>query len=133
MTEEEAKKVEVEVEVTKAAPAKENAAEEKAVIPATEPPAAQEKPPAPADDSKALAIVEKVADKSTPEKPIAEKQGGSSIRDLALARVETEKRNSLIKAWEDNEKAKADNNHGSVDIKFCSIQIKIRKVIKQTR
>jgi hypothetical protein len=58
MTEEEAKKVEVEVEVTKAAPAKENAAEEKAVIPATEPPAAQEKPPAPADDSKALAIVE---------------------------------------------------------------------------
>ncbi|AQK45055.1 remorin isoform X1 [Zea mays] len=106
MTEEEAKKVEVEVEVTKAAPAKENAAEEKAVIPATEPPAAQEKPPAPADDSKALAIVE---NKSTPEKPIAEKQGGSSIRDLALARVETEKRNSLIKAWEDNEKAKADN------------------------
>lgn len=69
MAEEEAKKV--EVEVTKepepapapapapeaaAEPAKEDVAEEKAVIPATEPPAADEKPPA--DDSKALAIVE---------------------------------------------------------------------------
>jgi hypothetical protein len=70
MAEEEAKKVEVEVTKDKepeAAPApaeaepeaaKEDVAEEKAVIPATEPPAAEEKPPAPADDSKALAIVE---------------------------------------------------------------------------
>jgi len=57
---EEAKKVEVEVakepEAAPAAePAKEDVAEEKAVIPATEPPAAEEKPAA---DSKALAIVE---------------------------------------------------------------------------
>ena len=63
MAEEEAKKVEVEVTKDKepeAAPApteaepeaaKEDVAEEKAVIPATE-------PPAPADDSKALAIIE---------------------------------------------------------------------------
>uniref|UniRef100_A0A453CFB0 Remorin C-terminal domain-containing protein n=1 Tax=Aegilops tauschii subsp. strangulata TaxID=200361 RepID=A0A453CFB0_AEGTS len=29
--------------------------------------------------------------------------------DLALARVESEKRNSLIKAWEENEKTKAEN------------------------
>lgn len=62
MAEEEAKKVEVEVtQEPEAAPAaaaeavKEDVAEEKAVIPATEPPAADEKP---ADDSKALAIVE---------------------------------------------------------------------------
>jgi len=64
MAEEEAKKVEVEVEVAQepeaapapaAEPAKEDVAEEKAVIPATEPPAAEEKPAA---DSKALAIVE---------------------------------------------------------------------------
>lgn len=29
--------------------------------------------------------------------------------DAVLARVETEKRMSLIKAWEENEKAKAEN------------------------
>jgi len=67
MAEEAAKKVEVEVtkdkepeaapaEAVPEAAAKEDVAEEKAVIPATEPPAAEEKPPA--DDSKALAIVE---------------------------------------------------------------------------
>jgi hypothetical protein len=63
MAEEEAKKVEVEVaQEPEAAPAaepakeaKEDVAEEKAVIPASEPPVAEEKP---ADDSKALAIVE---------------------------------------------------------------------------
>jgi hypothetical protein len=61
MAEEAAKKVEVEVaKEPEAAPAaaeapKEDVAEEKAVIPASEPPAAEEKP---ADDSKALAIVE---------------------------------------------------------------------------
>lgn len=32
--------------------------------------------------------------------------------DIALARVETEKRNSLIKAWEENEKTKAENKYG---------------------
>ncbi|XP_038688238.1 remorin 1.4-like isoform X2 [Tripterygium wilfordii] len=34
---------------------------------------------------------------------------GSVDRDAALSRVETEKRLALIKAWEDNEKAKSDN------------------------
>lgn len=31
------------------------------------------------------------------------------ISDAVLARVESEKRLALIKAWEENEKAKADN------------------------
>lgn len=71
-------------------------AEEKAVIP----PPSEEK----ADDSKALAVVEKVAD------VLSEKStGGSTERDAQLARLETEKRMSLIKAWEENEKAKAEN------------------------
>ncbi|ONM15490.1 Remorin family protein [Zea mays] len=123
MAEEEAKKVEVEVTKEPEAAAKEDVADDKAVIPATDPPP----PPPPADDSKALAIVEKVADEPAPEKPAPAKQGGSNDRDLALARVETEKRNSLIKAWEENEKTKAENNQGSVDIKFCSVQTKTRK------
>ncbi|KAJ8766160.1 hypothetical protein K2173_021677 [Erythroxylum novogranatense] len=35
--------------------------------------------------------------------------GGSVDREVVLAKVETEKRFSLIKAWEENEKAKIDN------------------------
>ncbi|XP_066332166.1 remorin-like isoform X1 [Miscanthus floridulus] len=90
------KKAEVE-----AAPAVETAAKavaaEEAVVPAPGPPAG---------DSKALVVVDKVADKpcvvnNTPR--------NSNDRDIALAKVEIEKRNSLIKAWEENEKAKADN------------------------
>ncbi|KAL6320608.1 hypothetical protein AAG906_008608 [Vitis piasezkii] len=73
--------------------------EEKAVIPPAPPP--EEKP----DETKALAIVEKV-----PE-PIEEKgsEGGSVNRDAVLARVATEKRLSLIRAWEESEKCKAEN------------------------
>jgi hypothetical protein len=107
MAAEEAKKVEVEAtkepepaaatEPVAEAP-KEDVAEEKAVIPSPKPPA---------DDSKALVIVEKVADEPAAEKPADEKKGGSNDRDIALARVETEKRNSLIKAWEENEKTKS--------------------------
>ncbi|XP_062222634.1 remorin-like [Phragmites australis] len=58
-----------------------------------------------AGDSKAL-VVENVANKPPAEKNI---QRNSNDRDIALAKVETEKRNSLIKAWEVNEKAKAEN------------------------
>lgn len=36
--------------------------------------------------------------------------------DLALARVESEKRNSLIKAWEENEKTKAENKYITIYI-----------------
>ena len=54
-----------------------------------------------------------VADEPVAEKPTDEKaaHGGSNDRDLALARVESEKRNSLIKAWEENEKTKAENKY----------------------
>ncbi len=74
-------------------------AEEKAVIPPAPPP--EEKP----DDSKALAVVEKVPE-STEGKG---SEGGSVNRDAVLARVATEKRLSLIKAWEESEKCKAEN------------------------
>ncbi|KAK1261098.1 hypothetical protein QJS04_geneDACA001939 [Acorus gramineus] len=104
MGEEEAPKVEAE------APAEEphvaeapvasaaDVAEVKSVVP---PPVVEEKP----DESKALAIVEKVADPVPEVKP----SGGSIDRDIVLTRVQTEKRMSLIKAWEDNEKTKAEN------------------------
>ncbi|KAH7864125.1 hypothetical protein Vadar_026044 [Vaccinium darrowii] len=53
---------------------------------------------------KTLAIVAKVSD------PAAEKKSGIEIdRDAVLARVQTEKRTALIKAWEESEKTKADN------------------------
>ncbi|KAJ1272011.1 hypothetical protein BS78_06G170500 [Paspalum vaginatum] len=141
MAEEEAKKVEVEVTpepqvaapeaVKEAEPAKEDVAEEKAVIPVTEPPVA--------DDSKALAIVEKVADEPVAEKPAAEKQGGSNDRDLALARVESEKRNSLIKAWEENEKTKSENKAAKKisailsweNTKKANIEAQLKKIEEQ--
>lgn len=50
--------------------------------------------------------------KEVAEKPRDEKKNthkGTNDRDVALAKVETEKRGSLIKAWEENEKAKAEN------------------------
>ncbi|CAN8254866.1 unnamed protein product [Cochlearia groenlandica] len=50
------------------------------------------------DDSKAIVLV--VAE---------EKKEGSVHRDAALARLETEKRLSLIKAWEEAEKSRVEN------------------------
>ncbi|PON66411.1 Remorin [Trema orientale] len=106
MAEEEAKKVESESpsEPPPApAPAPEEApkdeTQEKSVIP---PPSSEEKP----DDSKALAIVETKASESGIEKSSSE---GSINRDAVLARVATEKRLSLIRAWEESEKSKAEN------------------------
>ncbi|XP_074291271.1 remorin-like isoform X1 [Silene latifolia] len=49
--------------------------------------------------------LEEMADKSEEEKPFK----GSDSRDAQLARVEAEKRLSLIKAWEESEKCKAEN------------------------
>ncbi|KAL6911727.1 hypothetical protein ACP4OV_000532 [Aristida adscensionis] len=87
-----------EAEATPAAPkAAKDAVEEKAVVQVAEPPA---------DDSKALVVVDKVVDTPPAEKKT---QRNSNDRDIALAKVETDKRNSLIKAWEENEKAKAEN------------------------
>ncbi|KAL4191613.1 hypothetical protein AMTRI_Chr07g30760 [Amborella trichopoda] len=80
-------------------------AEEKTVIPRT-----NETPPAPPpqDDSKALAVVEKVAD-PVPSLDVEKSIGGSIDRDAVLAKVESEKRMSLIRAWEESEKTKAEN------------------------
>lgn len=100
---EDSKKPEVETpEVVAPAPAPapvSETAEEKSIVPVTPPP--EEKP----EESKALAVVEK-----TPE-PVEEKasEGGSVNRDKVLERVATEKRLSLIKAWEESEKSKAEN------------------------
>ncbi|XP_050224106.1 remorin-like [Mercurialis annua] len=74
-------------------------AEEKSVIPAVPPP--EEKP---SDDSKAIVAVEKATEPD--EQKTTE---GSVNRDAVLARVETQKRMSLIKAWEESEKSKAEN------------------------
>ncbi|XP_058205893.1 remorin-like [Rhododendron vialii] len=79
-------------------------AEEKSVIPPPPPPP-EEKP----DDSKSLAVVGHIPD-SVDEKPVEEKPAEGSInRDAVLARVATEKRISLIRAWEESEKSKAEN------------------------
>ncbi|KAI8564791.1 hypothetical protein RHMOL_Rhmol03G0209700 [Rhododendron molle] len=79
-------------------------AEEKSVIPPPPPP-----PEGKPDDSKALAVVEHIPD-SVEEKPVEEKPAEGSInRDAVLARVATEKRISLIRAWEESEKSKAEN------------------------
>ncbi|XP_038875881.1 remorin-like isoform X2 [Benincasa hispida] len=75
-------------------------AEEKSIIPLT-PPEVK-----PADDSKALATIEKTHEKAEEKEKDSE---GSINRDAVLARVATEKRLSLIKAWEESEKSKAEN------------------------
>ncbi|CAM0956552.1 unnamed protein product [Alopecurus aequalis] len=56
------------------------------------------------EESKALVVAE---DADETEKPAATE--GSHGRDAFLERVATEKRISLIKAWEENEKAKVEN------------------------
>ncbi|KAI8546350.1 hypothetical protein RHMOL_Rhmol07G0109900 [Rhododendron molle] len=60
-------------------------------------------------NSKTLAVVAQVSEPAAEKKkdPPAEKK--PIDRDTALARVETEKRMALIKAWEESEKTKADN------------------------
>ncbi|XP_061369528.1 remorin-like [Gastrolobium bilobum] len=84
--------------VVHAAP-KDDRLEEKSEIPQPSPPDNK-----PAHDSKALAIVDK-----THETAEEKQSEGSVDRDTVLARVATEKRLSLIKAWEENEKSKAVN------------------------
>nr|AVZ46882.1 remorin REMO1-b [Saccharum spontaneum]AVZ46886.1 remorin REMO1-f [Saccharum spontaneum]AVZ46887.1 remorin REMO1-g [Saccharum spontaneum] len=93
MAAEEAKKVEVE--------ATKDIAEEKAVVPLPSPPTATAK--LADDDSKAIVAVVKDA----AEKPAA--IGGSTERDAYLAKIVSEKRLTLITAWEESEKARAEN------------------------
>uniref|UniRef100_A0A0E0NNN1 Remorin C-terminal domain-containing protein n=1 Tax=Oryza rufipogon TaxID=4529 RepID=A0A0E0NNN1_ORYRU len=79
---EEAKKVEVTKDIS----------EEKAVVPLPTPPATEH------DDSKAIVLVKE-----------AEATGGSAERDAYLAKIVSEKRLVLINAWEESEKARAEN------------------------
>ncbi|GKU89332.1 hypothetical protein SLEP1_g3483 [Rubroshorea leprosula] len=107
MAQEEPKKIETETSVEPPpAPAPESTeppkdvAEEKLVV--IPPPLSplEEKP----EERQPLAVVEKV-----PEVAEGKVGEGSVNRDAVLARVETEKRISLIKAWEESEKSKAEN------------------------
>ncbi|KAL0428895.1 UNVERIFIED_CONTAM: Remorin [Sesamum radiatum] len=93
---------------------------------AEEPPlaAVMEKPnvdkpvaPPPQDEGKALAIVPEPAEKKSSK--------GSLDRDVALAKLEDEKRLSFIKAWEESEKTKVENNMLSLEtnIKLNSIHL----------
>ncbi|PKU80827.1 remorin [Dendrobium catenatum] len=74
-------------------------AEEKSMLPSS-----PEKKP---EEVNALAIVEKVID--LPSTGKSSGGSGSADRDAVLARVENEKKMSLVKAWEDSEKVKAEN------------------------
>lgn len=69
-------------------------------------------------EENALTIVPIVDHKEKNSSPLQKKEtdsgvqkstGGSKDRDTALAKVESEKRLALIKAWEENEKTKAEN------------------------
>ncbi|CAA3020954.1 Hypothetical predicted protein [Olea europaea subsp. europaea] len=63
-------------------------------------------PPPPPDDSKTTAVV----DQTAPDTSAAMKSSkGSHDRDIALAKVEDEKRLSFVKAWEESEKSKVEN------------------------
>ncbi|XP_042003583.1 remorin-like [Salvia splendens] len=129
MAEEEAKAVEPKPSCADAEPPK-DVAEEKAVVPLPPPPAL-DKP----DDSKALVVVSKSEAAAEEKKP----EEGSVNRDAVLARVATEKRLSLIKAWEESEKSKAENkaqkNMSSVvaweNSKKATLDAELKKIEEQ--
>ena len=112
----------------KAKPAEEppkDVTEEKSVIP---PPPSEDKP----DESKALAVVDKA-----PEPAVGKSSSEGSInRDAVLARVATEKRLSLIRAWEESEKSKTENKaHKKISAiaawensKKASVEAQLKKI-----
>lgn len=57
--------------------------------------------------------------------------------DVVLARVETEKRLSLIRAWEENEKSKADNKYGIFLIirafVICNLSLGLMPLVNSSR
>ncbi|CAH9123548.1 unnamed protein product [Cuscuta epithymum] len=85
-------------------------AEEKAVVAPSLPshPEEEKEKDKPADESKAIVLVEH-KEATEPEHVEEKKEGGSLDRDVVLARVAKEKKHALIKAWEESEKAKAEN------------------------
>ncbi|CAK9141867.1 unnamed protein product [Ilex paraguariensis] len=105
MGEEELVKAESEASLVVTTPPKESPAEEKTPYhdlfeKALVPNPTKEVPP-----SKSPPTPEKVADPGVEKRSILD----AIDRDAALAKVENEKKSALIKAWEDNEKTKADN------------------------
>ncbi|XP_009149781.1 remorin 1.4 [Brassica rapa] len=77
---------------------KKNVTEPKTAVSNPSPPSSEEK----TDESKALVLI-------VAKEPVEEKKEGSVNRDDVLAKLETEKRMSLIKAWEEAEKSKVEN------------------------
>eukprot|EP00252_Welwitschia_mirabilis_P024510 TRINITY_DN7303_c0_g1_i1.p1 TRINITY_DN7303_c0_g1~~TRINITY_DN7303_c0_g1_i1.p1 ORF type:complete len:204 (-),score=71.83 TRINITY_DN7303_c0_g1_i1:326-937(-) len=107
------------------------------------PPASRQGTQSTTDDSKALSIVqsEKNEDKKealagavTEDKEKLSKSG-SADRDAILAKVKMEKRMALIKAWEENEKAKSENKYFKAvsnitaweNTKKSSVETRLRK------
>lgn len=88
--------------VTKDVPEENSVSEQPAMVP--------EEKHATSDESKALMIVE-TEKKEAAVGPVPSKisEGGSLDRDAVLAKLNSEKRLALVKAWEENEKAKAEN------------------------
>ncbi|CAN4125688.1 unnamed protein product [Withania somnifera] len=82
--------------------------------PQAEPVVASYSPAMATNDSKALATL------PTPKPDSSAKKSskGSLDRDVALANLETEKRNSYITAWEESEKSKVENK---TQKKLCAV------------
>ncbi|KAJ0236284.1 Remorin 1.4 [Hirschfeldia incana] len=143
MVHEETKKVAKTVNVSEPSPSPpapaENALAAAVVAPQEKPVAPPSVLPSPApaekklEDSKALVpIVAKEEDEK-------EKKEGSINRDAVLARVETEKRMSLIRAWEEAEKCKVENKaekklssiESWEDNKKAAVEAELKKIEEQ--
>ncbi|KAF9668357.1 hypothetical protein SADUNF_Sadunf15G0120200 [Salix dunnii] len=139
MAEEEPKKVETETPSETPPPpppaepqpeplaeASKDVVEEKTVIP---PSVSEEK----VEGSEAVAVIEKASESAE------EKKEDSVNRDAVLARVATEKKISLIKAWEESEKSKAENKaHKKLssitsweNSKKASVEAELKKIEEQ--
>lgn len=84
--------------------------------------------------------VKKTPESPSKEKVLEEKPSEASVdRDAQLARIENEKRMSLIKAWEESEKCKAENKAYKKIVaieawkvsKKASIEAELRKIEEQ--
>ncbi|CAN1751845.1 unnamed protein product [Linum perenne] len=112
MAEEQAKKLEVPESPAPAAAAAaeppKDVAEEKSVIPT---PLASEDKYEPKADPAGIGWKKKTEETEATESVAEEAKPaeGSVSRDKELARLETEKRMSFVKAWEESEKSKAEN------------------------
>ncbi|CAH9097052.1 unnamed protein product [Cuscuta europaea] len=112
------------------------------------PPAAvmkPEEPPLASATTHNMGPVKEVVPPVLPEKPVAAAHKNpdhpqlstapkpSLDRDIALAKIEDEKRTSFIKAWEESEKSKVENKAGpkSSLLKCCPGKTPKKQVLKQ--